>query len=278
MPIDYEVEYNNRARVPEHPEIFARWQRDAQAYRSEATAERRAELGIKFGPSPRQIIDLFAPKSGGADAPLAMFVHGGYWRSLEPAMFSHLARGMNARGIAVAVSGYDLVPQVTIRDIIAQTQAACVHLWKRFNRRIIVSGHSAGGHLAACILATHWKALGAPADLVPAAYAISGVHDLTPLLHLAGNAEFKLDEAEARRVSPVYWPAPKGRTLDAVVGGIESAEFLRQSRIIADAWGRENETRYEAIPGMNHFTICEAMADPQSAMVARLVALTERSR
>src|SRR5262245_14823860 len=139
MPIDYEVEYNNRARVPEHPEIFVRWQRDAEAYRKEAAAERRAELGIKFGPSPRQFIDLFLPKSGGDGAPLAMFIHGGYWRSLEPAMFSQMARGLNAHGVAVAVSGYDLVPQVAIRDIIAQTQAACLTLWKRFGRRIMVS-------------------------------------------------------------------------------------------------------------------------------------------
>ncbi len=275
MPIDYEVEYNNRARVPEYPEIFARWQRDAEAYRVEATTERRAELGIKFGPSPRQIIDLFMPKSGGANASLAMFIHGGYWRSLEPAMFSQMARGMNARGITVAVSGYDLCPQVAIRDIIAQTQQACLALWKRFGRRIMVTGHSAGGHLAACMLATDWKALGAPADLVPAATTISGVHDLTPLLHLAGNAEFKLDEAEAKRVSPMFWPAPKDRALDAVVGGIESAEFLRQSKIIADAWAKDNATRYEVRPGMNHFTVCDAMTDPASAMVARLAAPTE---
>jgi len=277
MPIDYEVEYNNRARVPEHPEIFARWQRDGEAYRIEATTERRAELGIKYGPSPRQFIDLFMPKSGAANAPLSMFIHGGYWRSLEPAMFSQMARGLNARGVTVAVAGYDLVPQVAIRDIIAQTQQACLALWKKLGKRIMVSGHSAGGHLAACMLATDWKALGAPADLVPAAMTVSGVHDLMPLLHLANNAEFKLDEAEARRVSPICWPAPKGRALDAVVGGMESAEFLRQSKIIADAWGKDNATRYEAVPGMNHFTVCDPMSDPKSAMVERLATLTQRA-
>src|SRR4051812_2346806 len=110
MPIDYELEYNNRARVPEHPEIFTRWQRDAAAYRDEATAQKRTELGIKFGPSVRQTIDLFMPEGGGIDT-LALFVHGGYWRSLEPSLFSHMAKGLNARGVAVAVSGYDLAPQ-----------------------------------------------------------------------------------------------------------------------------------------------------------------------
>ena len=280
MAIDWEVEYNNRARVPEHPEIFARWQREAAAYRAETTAQGRAEIGLKYGPSARQTIDLFKPRDGDASAPLAMFVHGGYWRSLEPASFSQMARGMNAHGVTVAVSGYDLCPQVSIGQIIEQTQAACLFLWKRFGRRIMVSGHSAGGHLAACMVATDWKKLdaSAPADLAPAGYAISGVHDLAPLLHLAGNAEFKLDAAEARRISPLFWPVRRGSVLDAVVGGDESAEFLRQSKIIADDWRERGvETRYEAIPGMNHFTICDAMSNPDSAMTARLVALTLRT-
>jgi arylformamidase len=275
MPIDYEVEYNNRARVPEHPQIFERWQRDAAAYRDEAGREGRVELGIRFGSTERQTIDLFAPKGGAANAPLALFIHGGYWRSLDPSMFSHLARGMNAHGVAVAVSGYDLVPQVSIADIVAQTQAACAFLWRKHGKRITISGHSAGGHLAACMLTTDWTKHGAPADLTPAAYAISGLYDLTVLTHLAGNAEFKLTEESAKAISPLFQPAPKGKVLDAVVGGIESSEFLRQSRTIADAWAKDNRTRYEAIPGMNHFTVCDAMADPASAMTKRLVELAK---
>ena len=279
MPIDYEVEYNNRARVPEHPQIFERWQRDAAAYREEAKREGRAELGLRYGATPRQYIDLFLPNGGAANAPLAMFIHGGYWRSLDPSMFSQMARGMNAHGVAVAIAGYDLVPQVSIADIMAQTQAACLFLWKKYGKRLMVSGHSAGGHLAGCMVATDWKKLSpdAPADLVPAAYAISGLYDLAPLLHLAGNAEFKLTEASAKAISPLFWPAPKGKAFDAVVGGIESSEFLRQSKIIADAWATGNETRYEAIPGMNHFTVCDAMTDPTSAMTRRLVELTRRT-
>jgi arylformamidase len=279
MAIDWEVEYNNRARVPEHPEIFARWQRDAAAYRHEATGDGRAEIGLQYGPSPRQTIDLFKPRGGG-DAPLAMFVHGGYWRALDPSSFSQMARGLNRRGVAVAVAGYDLCPQVSIAEIIRQTQAACRYLWKRFGRRVTVSGHSAGGHLAACMVATDWKALdkGAPADLVPAGYAISGLFDLAPLLHLASNADFKLDEAEARRVSPLFWQVERGRVLDAVVGALESSEFLRQSKIIADSWRAKGaETHYQAIAGMNHFTVCDAMTDPDSAMTKRLAELAKRT-
>jgi arylformamidase len=280
MAIDWEVEYNNRARVPEHPQIFERWQRDAAAYRAETAKDGRAEIGLKYGPSPRQTVDLFKPSGGADTGKLALFIHGGYWRSLEPASFSQMARGMNARGVTVAVSGYDLAPQVSIGEIVAQTQAACLFLWKRLGRRIMVSGHSAGGHLAACMVATDWKALdpSAPADLAPVGYAISGLYDLSVLLHLSGNAEFKLDDAEARRISPLFWPVARGRVLDAVVGGAESSEFLRQSKIIADGWREKGaDTRYEAIPGMNHFTVCDPMTDPDSAMTRRLVELAKRT-
>jgi arylformamidase len=275
MPIDYEVEYNIRARVPEHPQIFAAWVREAAAYREAATAARRGELGIPYGASARQTIDLFFPPQGDG-APLALFIHGGYWRSLEPSSFSHVARGLNARGIAVAVGGYDLAPQVHISDIVDQMRHACLYLWRRFGRPILVFGHSAGGHLAACMLATDWQAV-APdisADFVPAAYSISGLFDLAPLVGVTMNQDLRLDDDEARRVSPLFWPAPAGRTFDAVVGALESSEFLRQSRVIAEAWGKAGvSTRYEAVPQTNHFTVLDALTDENSAMVGRLAAL-----
>src|SRR5215471_16739672 len=174
MPIDYDAEYNNRARVPEHPEIFARWARAAEDYRAEAMKERRAELGLSYGSSLRQFIDLFSPRPG-VVAPLALFIHGGYWRSLDPSLFSHMARGLNSHGVAVAVVGYDLCPEVTIAEIIEQTRHACLFLWLRTGQRMMIYGHSAGGHLAGAMVATDWQALypKAPPDLVPAAYSIS---------------------------------------------------------------------------------------------------------
>src|SRR5262249_59982781 len=118
MPVDYEAEYNTRARVPEHPEIFARWTREAEDYRAEAMKERRAELGLSYGSSLRQLIDLFSPRPG-VVAPLALFIHGGYWRSLDPSLFSHMARGLNSHGVAVAGLGFDLFPAVTLPRLLA---------------------------------------------------------------------------------------------------------------------------------------------------------------
>ena len=199
--VDYEAEYNLRARVPEHPEFFARWARDAEDYRAEMLKRGRAELGLCYGDTPRQTIDLFLPDTGD-DAPLALFIHGGYWRSLDPSLFSHMARGLNGRGVAVAVMGYDLCPNVTIADIIEQARRACVFLWQRFGRKLLVYGHSAGGHLTAAMVATDWHALypKAPADLAPVGYAISGVFDLTPLVGVSMNQDLQLDAEEARAV------------------------------------------------------------------------------
>src|SRR5437764_14984006 len=123
MPIDYETEYNNRARVPEHPEIFARWAREAEDYRAETMKERRAELGLSYGSSLRKFIDLFSPRRG-VTAPLALFIHGGYWRSLDPSLFSHMARGPNAQGVAAGVVAYDRCTEVIVAASIEPTRSA----------------------------------------------------------------------------------------------------------------------------------------------------------
>lgn len=273
MSIDYEAEYNNRARVKQHPEILARMRDAASAYRAQAAVEGRADFNASYGPSPRQFVDIFFSSSG-SDAPLAMFIHGGYWRSLEPAMFSSLARGLNAHGVTVAVAGYDLCPMVGIGQIIAQMEQACLFLWDRLRKPILVHGHSAGGHLAAAMLATDWRKHGAPETLVPSAMAISGLFDLAPMIATTMNEDFKLDEAQARRLSPLYWAPPAGRQLDAVVGNAESNEYLRQSRAIVERWGNGGViTRYEAFADANHFTVIEPLADPGSAIVQRLLAL-----
>lgn len=275
--IDYEVEYNNRARVPEHPEIFARWSGEAEFYRADMLKNGRAELGLTYGSTPRQIVDLFLAADHD-NAPLAIFIHGGWWRSLDPSIFSRMARGPNERGISVAVAGYDLCPVVTIGDIVEQMQRMCAFLWQRFGRRMMVYGHSAGGHLAAALLATDWRTLypKAPADLVPAAYSISGVFDLAPLLATSVNADLRLDREQARKLSPLFWPVASGRMFDAVVGGLESSEFKRQSRIIAQAWQQSGTpARYEEVAGANHFTVIDPLSDPQSAMTARLTELAQ---
>jgi arylformamidase len=278
MSTDFEALYNNRALVPDHPRIFEGWYRDSSAFRTQAAQQGSAELDVPYGPSARQYIDLFLTDP---DAPLALFIHGGYWRALSPKEHSHLARGLFERGVNVAMAGYDITPQVSIGQIVDQMRAACLHLWHRFGKRILVYGHSAGGHLTAAMMATDWSARDpkAPSDLVPSGYAISGLFDLSPLIHTSMNADFKLDEMSARASSPLFWPAPPaGRVCDSVVGADESSEFIRQAKTLPDAWGKAGvETRYEELPG-NHFTVIAPLADPDSAMVERLYVLAQRTR
>jgi arylformamidase len=102
------------------------------------------------------------------------------------------------------------------------------------------------------------------------------VFDLLPLVQVSMNQDLRLDEIDARRVSPLHWSIPPGRSLDAVVGALESDEFLRQSRTIAEGWRRgATLTRYEEIAGTNHFTVVDPLADPDSAMTARVAALAQ---
>jgi arylformamidase len=270
--VDYETEYNNRARVPENPAIIAGWSRDAKAYREAHQVRHKV---IAYGAGERNRIDLF---SGDGAGPIVVFIHGGYWQALDGSFFSHLAGGLNAHGIDVAVPSYDLCPTVSIAEIIAEMRAASRELAK-LGRPLVVSGHSAGGHLAACMLATDWRAFDAalPAELVTAAHAISGLFDLRPLVGTSINNALKLDEASARAISPLFWNSPVRGTLDAVVGGNESAEYLRQSRTIVDTWGATGiATRFAIIPDANHFTAIAPLADPNSSMTLRLKQLAGR--
>ena len=277
MPIDYAAEYNNRARIAGGDEILARMAKGSADYRALALARWPDDMSLRYGTTERQFIDLFRAESAG-NAPLAMFIHGGFWRSLDPTHFSQVARGLNGRGIDVALAGYDLCPQVSIGAIVGQMRQACLYLWGRFGRRILVFGHSAGGHLAAVLFATDWEHLGAPTDLVPVATGISGVYELAPLMHTPMNDDFRLDLEEANRLSPLYWHPPPGRPFDVIVGDAESSEFLRQSRTLANVWGKAGVvTRYEA-PSANHFTVIEPLAEPASPMVERLAALAAKTR
>jgi arylformamidase len=268
--VDYETEYNNRARVPEYPAIFAGWARDAAAYR-----QRHAPRAVAYGRGARNTIDYFA---GDGEGPIVVFIHGGYWQALDGSSFSHLAAGLNAHGIGVAIPSYELCPAVTVDDIIQQMRLASREL-ARLGRPLVVSGHSAGGHLAACLLATDWRAFDAslPSDLVVAAYAISGLFDLVPMIETSINNALRLDKATARAASPLFWQPPDHGSLDAIVGGNESAEYFRQSRTIVEQWGSAGvATRFGTVPDANHFSAIAPLADPGSPMVARLRELAGR--
>ena len=269
-----EMEYNNRLRVPEHPAIIGGWVRDAEAYRNLAGELHRT---LQYGKGERCYIHLFAPEQERSRT-LVCFLHGGYWQGLDPSFFSHLARGLNERGIQVAIPGYELCPKVTVREIIGQIRAAYGEL-ARSGQPVVLCGHSAGGHLAACLLADPDTAdLETVAPPATAAYAISGLFELEPLRQSSVNTALGLDEAEARRVSPLFWRPRPGVTLIAAVGEAETSEYHRQSSTVVQSWrGQGAHTRYELLSGANHFTAVAPLTDPGSRMVSDLVGLVEQA-
>ena len=257
-----EAEYNNRAAVPDHPVLMGRWKAAAEAARAA-----HPPTTVAYGPGDREVMDLF---EAGPDAPIVVFIHGGYWQALDKDWFSGLAPAFLAHGVSLAVPSYDLCPNVRLGPIVRQMEAVADLIRARGGRRPVVFGHSAGGHLAACLLSQ---------GRASAAVAISGVFDLAPLIPTSINAALRLDAREAVALSPIHWPAPDGSTpggtvLDCVVGGAETSEFIRQSRAMADHWGGKGvETRFEALPGLNHFTVLEPLTDPDNALVRRIVDL-----
>jgi arylformamidase len=257
--------YNNRDLVPEHPAHFRRWAAES----ADAMRTQQRELDVRYGGGPSEHLDIFPTAK--ADAPVLVFIHGGYWRSLDKREHSFVAPAFTRRGICVVIPNYALCPALTIPQITMQMVQALAWTWRNIARhggdpgRITVVGHSAGGHLAAMMLSCLWPVYRPelPADLVKRALSLSGLFDLDPIMHTPYlQASLKLTGEQVRMASPALLPAPARGTLAAVCGGDESEEFLRQNRLIRKAWGEKTVPVCEALPGLNHFSILEALAEP----------------
>jgi arylformamidase len=264
--LNLESEYNIRARVTDHPRHIAQWEHDAAAFRRTAVAD----YDVVYGARPRNRLDIYWSRNN-ERSPVALFIHGGYWRSFDKGIFSHIARGLNEHGITVAIPSYTLCPDVRVGDIIEELRQVVIFLRNRLKRRLFVFGHSAGGHLAASMLATRWELFGMESDLVPGAVAISGLFDLRPLLATSINGDLRLEEGTARVWSPLLWPAPAGRRFEAWVGRKETEEFIRQSRTLVSAWiGSGVDAAYAEMGGYDHFTVLSPLADARNEFTMRL--------
>lgn len=254
-----EREYNNRALVPDHPVYFARWEKDSAFVRESLPGD----LDVAYGPDPYHRIDLFpAAKSRGT----LLFLHGGYWRSLDKSVFSWLAASWVAAGVSVAMANYRLAPGASIEEIVDDAIAATN--WLMLNGmkhgvatdRVVVSGHSAGAHLAAALFATPWSRLKFdPARLV-GGVAFSGIFDFEPLLQFSFNSDWRLDRDSVARLNLHEKKPSLEAPLVIAVGADESSEFQRQSRLLADAW-RPRVKSLLVLPGLNHFSIVDSLAE-----------------
>jgi arylformamidase len=261
-------QYNNRLRVPDFVDRHVLpW----QAVSARVQLEQACVLNVAYGGAASDTLDIFP--AGGTRQPVLVFLHGGYWRSLDKKDHSFLAPSFTQQGVCVVVPNYALCSaqgSTSIEDISVQCARAVAWVYKNIDQyggdptRITVVGHSAGGHLAAMMAACEWPKLNAalPRQLVRNALSISGLHDLAPIMHSPYlQQDLKLTVAQVVRCSPAYFAKPQAM-LYAVCGGDESDEFLRQNRLIEQAWGSAYVPVREAMAGHNHFSILETLTQP----------------
>ena len=265
--------YNNRALVPDHMDYFGRWARDSAQVRANIPCA----LDVAYGTGVGETLDVFpSARTTGGPVPVLVFIHGGYWRSLDKSDHSFIAPPFTQAGLCVVVVNYALCPgtpdaPVNIPHIARQMEKALGWVWHQIAahggdpRRITVAGHSAGGQLAALLLTSVWPLIGKglPDGLVRNALSISGVHDLEPIMHTPMyQSVLHLTEQQVLQCSPARLLEPPTGTLYCAVGADESPEFLRQNQLMQDAWGSHFVPRSVALPGLNHFSIVDALAKP----------------
>ena len=270
-PLDKAVlnrEYNIREQVPDYQQYFSRWAEDSARARSTMTCH----LDVRYGEMPGETLDIFPARKG--DGSCMMFIHGGYWRAFDKKDHSFLAPAWVDAGVSLAVVNYDLCPAVSIEDIVQQMLRASRWLWLHAEDygmdqdRLYVGGHSAGAHLTAMMMCALWPVLDRelPRDLWKGALAISGVYDLRPLIQVDMlQADLRLDEATAMRLSPAFMTPATRCPVMTCVGGSESNEFQRQNALIGERW-RAAFAGDIPMPGTNHFAAVDALGDQNSAL------------
>ncbi len=287
-PAELDAQYNNRALVPDHADYFARWKADSETARQRCKTQQDIAYMAGGSTSNKQVLDVFAAQRSGS--PVVVFIHGGYWRSLDKSDHSFLAPALLDMGACVVVPNYGLCPEtagqpVTIPDICLQMVQAVRWAWQHAAefggdpRRLVVVGHSAGGQLAAMLLNTRWQAVDArlPRHLLRAAMSISGLYDLLPLTRTPFLQEsLRLTAADALRCSPAAMPAPRQGVLYSLAGALESAAFLAQNRLIEQAWGRAVVPVCEELAGRHHFSVLDALTEPADPLHVRLSELLGR--
>ena len=254
---DPDRDYANGAFIPQGADYPARWAEAAGRFRTDQGD--RAELDLPYGPGARQRLDLFLPET--TPRGVVVFVHGGYWHLFSKAHWSHLAAGPLARGYAVAMPSYTLAPAARIAEMTAEIARACWFVGTRVPGPMVVTGHSAGGHLAARMGCTD---LAVPVSRV---VPISPLTELGPLMATGMNQTLRIDAAEAASESPARLALRQDVAAHVWVGAAERPAFLWQARVLAEEW----DCPWTADPARHHFDVIDGMEDPASPLCAALL-------
>jgi arylformamidase len=267
---DWDDAYSNGANIARGDRWPEAWVKPAEAFRSMLSAAGRAKLDLAYGERPRNRLDLFLPE--GSAKGLVVFVHGGFWLQLDKSFWSHLAAGAVASGYAVAMPSYTLCPEIRIAEIVTEVAAAIAEAAKLVEGPLMLTGHSAGGHLVSRMVTATSPLAPQVQQRIRNVVSISGLHDLRPLLSTAMRERLAIDDVEALLESPaLLYPMPDAR-ITCWVGGSERAEFLRQNALLANIWtGLGAATAAVVEPNKHHFTIIDGLADPRHALTRTLL-------
>jgi len=270
-----DAQYNNRARFPDFDVHFKHWGEWSEIARSALPGR----IDQRFGPTPIEAVDIFPAAQQGA--PIYLFIHGGYWYSLDKSHYSYVAQGMRRHGVTTVVNNFGLAPEYGMDTIVDHNRKALAWLWKNAasfggdRDCIYVAGHSAGGHLAMMLLGTDWSAYDAalPANPVKGVCAIGGIFDLEPIRLSYLNAKLSLSAEQAHRNSPLHCHYPSRAPLSLVVAVDESPEYHRQSGALHEMWAaRHWPVELLVPPGLDHFNVVNELADPQCLLVQHQLA------
>lgn len=261
--VDWDNAYENGGNIANSNEMITQWPIQAEAFRKGANSQ----LDIQYGSSERMKYDLFLPKN--TPYGLMVFVHGGYWQATDKSFWSHLAQGAIKNGWAVAITGYELCPTVTIAEIIAMTGKAIEHAANQIDGPIVLTGHSAGGHLVSSMVCQDTPLGKDTWSRIQHVVPISGLSDLRPLLKTKLNQALLLDMVSATHSSPALKLPLSGIRLTAWVGGGERSEFLRQNALLANIWhGLGANICAIEEPDRHHFNVVDGLTDQDSALMA----------
>lgn len=215
--------------VPNSREHWAAWGQNSADAR-----EQFPPTEVRYGTGEHERMDIFEPTAPARATML--FIHGGYWKAFYKDHFSYLAPPLLPHGVRVAVMSYDLIPGATLRQIVRQARQAASFVSQQYPGPLLVSGHSAGGHLAAMIHCADWQAEGLPAPQLAGSIGISGLYDLLPLRHTEYQPDLKLSVEEARDLSPISHQPTSSAPFIVAVGALESVAFYAQSDQLSAAW------------------------------------------
>lgn len=264
-------ELNLRKRWPEHTDFLERWAKVSATAYDNLTCRR----DLSYGAGPFQKIDLFLPENNKTAAPLLFFIHGGYWQNLDKSDFAFPAAAFLEKGIAFATVNYSLAPEAKIGDMVGEVRRAFAWLLGKARdfeldpAACVICGHSAGGHLATMTgLWDSKEEADAEVTIEPLAIAsLSGVYDLEPIRLSYHNAVLGLARNEAMELSPLRHIRRTRTPFYLAVGADETSEFLRQQALFAEkAAAAEIKVAAHEFAGLHHFSIMDALADPQDGL------------